>query len=124
RQETLGDPSIPEVGVNGEGTEQADAGPVHEAVRADDLSVELGCEHGAGIGTPARANDVGLPAEGQRIGEADEGAEGETKDTVGGRDLALLEGADDRGGHAVSLTCPGTGARDRGPATSRAHRPR
>ncbi len=122
-EQALGHAPIPQIRADGERTEQPDAAPVDEAVRADKLPRQLRGQHRAWIGPPARADDVGLPPEGHRIGQPDEGAEGDPEDAIRYTQLTLPERANDRGRHEVALTRRETAARGRARAASRAPRP-
>src|SRR5262245_66613244 len=63
-------------------------------VRAQQLAVAERREAGRRIGEPARAHEGTIAAESQRVGQTEEGSEGEAEDALRIVELPLLQRAD------------------------------
>jgi hypothetical protein len=90
-QEGPGDPFVPNGRVDRDRAEKAHAAPAGDEIRPHEPAVHLGGQGTGGIGGPPGADVVGVAHEGARVGEAEEGPEGETHDAVGLAEIGLLE---------------------------------
>ena len=101
-EQPLGDTLLPEIGANRQRPEEPHAAPVGGEVGADEYAVQLGGQRGARIRPPARPNEVGVARKAHRIRHPDESPEGEPKNPIRLRQVALPHLANDQG-HGFSL---------------------
>ena len=80
------DGAVPEVGADGERTEEADAAPVRREDGAGELPVDVRRERRARVGAPAGGDPVAVTGERRRVGHADERPE---RHAEGSRLIAL-----------------------------------
>ena len=73
--QTLPYATIPQVGANGQRTEEANTAPVGGEVRPDKFAADLGAESGRRVGMPARPHVARIAHEGGRLWQAQERAE-------------------------------------------------
>jgi hypothetical protein len=87
------DAALLELGTHGERAEEPDASPSGREVGADQLPIELRGERGDVGGALLAVDVVAIVPEILRIGNADEGAESETDNARGFRQVAFIERA-------------------------------
>src|SRR5256885_7101740 len=92
--QALADPAFPTIWPHGDRAENAEAAPARREARAQQLLAAKGAERRRGVRPPPRLHEVRVAAEGQRLGQAELGAESETEYLVGRGEIAFDQRAD------------------------------
>ena len=92
----LGDALVPEIRPHADRADEAEASPPGDDARADQRVVQEGAERRLRIGPPACRDQRPVAREIARIGKAEKFAEGLAENPIGGRNIGLLQGANDK----------------------------